>query len=43
MQRMDYLNAWKFLKNAEKLTQAREHNPKALKALRSHLKQLCPE
>lgn len=43
LQRMDYLNAWKFLKNAEALTQARDHHPKALKSLRSHLRQLCPD
>ena len=43
IQRMDYLQAWKFLKQTEALTTARDHKPKALKALRNHLRTLCPE
>lgn len=43
MQRMDYLRAWEFLKQTEKLTQERDHNPKPLKALRNHLRHVCPE
>jgi tetratricopeptide (TPR) repeat protein len=43
LQRMDYLKAWDFLKQAEKLTLARSHHPKALKALRDQLRHVCPD
>ena len=32
-----------FLKQAETLTRARDHDPKALKAVRNALKRICPE
>ncbi len=42
-QRLDYNQAWAFLKNAEKITLAREHYPKALLAIRQQLRHSCPE
>ena len=43
LERLDYLKAWDHLKQAEKLTQSRNHKPKALKELRSELRQRCPD
>ncbi len=43
IQRMDYLQAWDFFRSTEKITQSRNHYPKALKALRSQLRHNCPE
>ena len=42
-QRLDYNRAWKHLTWTERLTTAREHNPRALKELRSQLRRVCPE
>lgn len=42
-ERLSYQEAWLFLKNAEKLTQERDHHPKVLKGLKAHLKALSPE
>jgi regulator of sirC expression with transglutaminase-like and TPR domain len=41
--RLDYNRAWTFLKRAEALAAARDHHPKALKALRLGLRSICPE
>ncbi len=43
LQRMHFNDAWTYLKQAEKLTAARDHHPKALQSLRQHLKRLCPD
>jgi tetratricopeptide (TPR) repeat protein len=43
LERLDYLKSWQYLKNAEALTSARNHQPKALKALRSNLRKSCPD
>jgi tetratricopeptide (TPR) repeat protein len=43
LERLDYLNAWKHLKQAFRLTKARDHNPKALKALQAELRKVCPD
>ncbi|MFI5333987.1 MAG: transglutaminase family protein [Chlamydiales bacterium] len=43
LQRMDFLQAWEFLHTTEKITNARNHHPKALKGLRNQLKRQCPE
>ena len=43
LDRLDYLNAWVYLKKAEELTQERDHNPKALKALKAELRKVCPD
>lgn len=43
MERYDYNRAWSFLKQAETLTLARGHDPKALKAVHTALKRICPE
>lgn len=43
IERFDYPKAWEFLKNAEALTQARQHNAKALRSIREALKRICPE
>lgn len=42
-ERGDYKSAWQFLKNAEKITAARDFSPKALRDLRKELFKLCPE
>jgi hypothetical protein len=42
-QRLDYNLAWRHLNNAEKLTAARNHHPKALTSLREQLRRFCPE
>lgn len=42
-ERMDYNNAWKHLRIAERLTKEREHEPKALLSLRQKLVESCPE
>jgi tetratricopeptide (TPR) repeat protein len=41
--RLDYNRAWKHLRLAEKLTKERDHEPKALLALRQQLVKCCPE
>lgn len=43
LQRYDYKKAWKHLKQAEKLTEQRQHHPKALLSLRNSLKMVYPE
>ena len=42
-QRRNFNQAWKYLRAAEILVQAREHDPKALKDLRLELQRNCPE
>lgn len=42
-QRMDYNAAWKYLHEAEQITQKRDHAPIALRKLRDKLRTLCPE
>lgn len=37
-ERFDYLNAWKYLKNTEKLLEKENHHPKALKSFKEALK-----
>ncbi len=41
--RLDYNRAWDFLKRAESLARARQHEPKALTSLRLSLRSSCPE
>lgn len=41
-ERLDYQKAWLYLKRAEMVTQTKQHHPKALKALRHHLRSFCP-
>lgn len=43
LERQNFVNAWRHLKNAEQLTQARDHYPKVLKTLRKELTLHCPE
>ncbi len=43
LERLDYLKAWQYLKRAEDLTGKRDHNPKALKALKAQLRKTCPD
>jgi len=42
-ERYDFRSAWKYLKNAETITAARDHKPQALRALRNKLRTVCPE
>jgi regulator of sirC expression with transglutaminase-like and TPR domain len=42
-ERLDYPSAWRHLRQAERLTAARNHFPKALKSLRRELALLYPE
>lgn len=42
-ERLNYNKAWEHLQQAEKITFAREHHPKALKELRQQLALLSPE
>ena len=42
-ERLDYLKAWQYLKQAEILTQKRGHKPKALQSLKSALRNTCPD
>ena len=42
-ERVDYLKSWEHLKKAQKLTEEKDHRPKALKALRNHLRNFCPD
>ena len=42
IERFDFNQAWKYYKNAEAITVARNHQPKALKALRAHLQRVSP-
>lgn len=43
LERLDYNLAWKYLEKAEKITQKKEHKPKALRELRNRLRMLCPQ
>ena len=43
LQRFDFNRAWKYWHQANKLTQERNHSPKMLKELQTHLKRLCPD
>ncbi len=43
LNRLDYLKAWEHMKKAEALTQKRNHKPKALKALKTELRNSCPD
>jgi len=43
LERLDFKKAWLHLRSAEKLTEAREHHPKALLSLRQKLAEHCPE
>lgn len=43
MERFNYCQAWDHLRAAEKLTEARNHKPKALSDLRKMLGTICPE
>lgn len=43
MERFDYCKAWEHLRAAEKITEGRNHKPKALSDLRKMLGTLCPE
>ncbi len=43
LERLDFNRAWDYVNKAEQLTTAREHHPKALTALREHLRRTCPE
>lgn len=43
MERFDYCTAWEHLRAAERITEGRNHKPKALSDLRKMLGMLCPE
>jgi regulator of sirC expression with transglutaminase-like and TPR domain len=42
LERFDYPLCWKFLTEATRLTKARSHNPKALRALELEIRRNCP-
>ncbi len=42
LERLDYLNAWKFFANAKDLIKSRNHDPKALKELQAAIRRACP-
>ena len=42
-QRLNYKNAWHYLKQSEAIVFAKDHHPKALKDLREELQRACPE
>jgi len=42
-QRFNYVNAWKYLCQAEKIVFSKNHHPRALKELRQELQRACPE
>ncbi len=41
-ERDDYAHSWEHLKNAERITASKDHNPKALRELRRHLQLVSP-
>jgi tetratricopeptide (TPR) repeat protein len=43
LEKLDYQSSWKFLKKALSLTDARDHNPRALKGLAQELRKVCPD
>ena len=42
-QRHNFNQAWKYLKSAEKIVHAKDHEPQALEELRDALQRVCPE
>jgi tetratricopeptide (TPR) repeat protein len=42
-ERLNYNQAWTYLRAAEKLVHAKDHAPRALKELRKGLQRICPE
>ncbi|MBS0628879.1 MAG: hypothetical protein JSS30_01485 [Verrucomicrobia bacterium] len=42
-ERHDYNKSWEYLKQAEQLTEKRDHKPLALRSLRNKLRTVCPE
>ena len=42
-ERLNYNQAWHYLSEAEKIVQAKNHRPRALKELRQGLARICPE
>jgi tetratricopeptide (TPR) repeat protein len=43
LERLDYNQAWSFLKQTESLANARSSSPKALRSVRENLRRICPE
>ncbi len=43
LQRLDYVRAWEFFRQARTLAEHRGHSPKALLSLQSEIRQLCPD
>ncbi len=43
LQRLDYVRAWEFFRQALTLAKNRNHTPKALLSLQSEIRQLCPD
>jgi tetratricopeptide (TPR) repeat protein len=43
IERLDYNQAWNYLKSAESLVRSRNHLPQTLTALRESLRRICPE
>lgn len=43
LERLDYNQAWSYLRQTESLAQARGHHPKALRSIRESLRRSCPE
>ncbi|NGX38793.1 MAG: Beta-barrel assembly-enhancing protease [Chlamydiae bacterium] len=42
-ERRDFPNTWKYLKQAEEITQKRDHSPRALRSFRNKLRTHCPD
>jgi hypothetical protein len=43
LERLDFNRAWSYLKKTERIVGARDHHPKALDAVRAHLRRQCPD
>lgn len=43
LERLDFNHAWEFLKHSESIAEARDHHPRALKAVRHQLRRLSPD
>jgi len=43
LQRLDYVRAWEFFRQARSLAENRGHTPKALLSLQAEIRQLCPD
>jgi regulator of sirC expression with transglutaminase-like and TPR domain len=43
LERLDYNQAWSYLKQTESLAHLRGHQPKALRSLRENMRRSCPE